>query len=298
MYAKKTYILVGCVCAVLVGLVIFAMPQPSLTWLQLTAAASAKLRAAFVRLSSLHTGKLPEPVSYEDVRTTNPEPSPLPVSVLPPTENPPMPVGPSPQKELQPAKKENRSLPAEINLAVPFTSQAPHANWNLPYQEACEEASLLMVARYKKGEPIRSPEDADAEIKKIIAFEEKLFGYYEDTTAEEVVRLAKELYGFMRSRAVYDFSVEQLKSELAAGNPVILPAAGRLLPNPNFRSPGPLYHMLVVRGYTKDGTFITNDPGTRKGKEFLYRPGDLLNAVHDWNGGDVVNGRKVMIILD
>src|SRR3989344_7954888 len=27
---------------------------------------------------------------------------------------------------------------AEVNLAVPFTSQAPTGNWDLPYQEACE----------------------------------------------------------------------------------------------------------------------------------------------------------------
>ena len=38
-------------------------------------------------------------------------------------------------------------LPEEINLPVPFTPQAPHANWELPYQEACEEAAVLMSIR-------------------------------------------------------------------------------------------------------------------------------------------------------
>ena len=47
------------------------------------------------------------------------------------------------------------------------------------------------------------------------------------------------------------------------GVPVLLPAAGRLLRNPYFSGQGPLYHMLVVKGYTRDGKIITDDPGTR-----------------------------------
>jgi len=155
-----------------------------------------------------------------------------------------------------------------------------------------------MVARYKRGEPIRSPDDADAEIRAIIEAEKEFFGYYEDTTAEETVRFAKSYYGFENSRVAYDITLDDIKRELSLGNPVILPAAGRVLPNPYFRSPGPLYHMLVVRGYTKDGLIITNDPGTKRGEQFLYDPEALLAAVHDWNGGDVLNGKKAMIILE
>ena len=61
---------------------------------------------------------------------------------------------------------------------------------------------------------------------------------------------------------------------------------------------GPLYHMLVVKGYTKDGTIITNDPGTRRGADFLYDPDALFNAVHDWNGGNVNEGAKVMVVVE
>lgn len=190
----------------------------------------------------------------------------------------------------------DESLPDSINLAVPFTSQAPHANWDLPYQEACEEASLLMVARYKKGEPIISPEDADQEIWKLIDFQNELFGDYKDTTAEQTAEIARKYYDFKNTEVVYDFTVEGIKRELAQGNPVIVPAAGRQLGNPYFRRPGPLYHMLVIRGYTKD-KFITNDPGTKRGRKFVYKYNDLFNAVHDWNGGEVGDGRKVMIVV-
>lgn len=191
---------------------------------------------------------------------------------------------------------EDETLPNSINLAVPFTSQAPHANWDLPYKETCEEASLLMVARYKKGELISSPEDADREILKLVEFQNNYFGDYKDTTAEQTAEIARKFYGFKNTEVIYDFSIEDIKKALAAGNPVIVPAAGRQLGNPYFRRPGPLYHMLVIRGYTAD-QFITNDPGTKRGEEFVYKYGDLLNAVHDWNGGEVDSGQKVMIVV-
>ena len=55
--------------------------------------------------------------------------------------------------------------------------------------------------------------------------------------------------------------------------------------------------MLVIKGYTKDGRFITNDPGTRRGANYLYDPNIVLNAIHYWNGGDVKNGKKAVIVV-
>jgi hypothetical protein len=194
-------------------------------------------------------------------------------------------------------KEDAQELPNEINLAVPFTPQAPHANWEMPYQEACEEASILMAAYYKLGKTIDSPEDADREILKLVEFQNDYFGYYEDTTAEETAELAREYYGFGDARIIHNPTVDDIKAELADGNPVIVPAAGRQLGNPNFRGEGPLYHMLVIRGYTED-KFITNDPGTRNGEEFVYDYDVLMNAMHDWNGGEVDTGQKVVIVLN
>lgn len=191
----------------------------------------------------------------------------------------------------------NRQLPAEFNLAVPFTVQAPHANWDLPYKETCEEASALMVHFFYEGKQFRNADHADAEILKIVDFQNDRYGDYRDTTADETAQLIRDAWGYDRVDVVTDPTIEDIKREVAAGRPVILPAAGRQLGNPYFTPPGPLYHMLVVRGWTKDGRLITNDPGTRRGEEYLYDPDVLLNAVHDWNEGDVDNGRKVMIVV-
>src|SRR3990167_11026790 len=161
------------------------------------------------------------------------------------------------EQEVLGAATQKKPVPAEINLKVPFTPQAPHANWNLPYGEACEEASVLMVHYFYKNKTF-TKESADAEIKKLVDFQTKKYGFYKDSTADETARFIKDYWKYKKVR-VLPATIDAIKQELAAGRPVIIPDAGRLLGNPNFRRPGPLYHMLVVKGYTKDGKFITND---------------------------------------
>src|SRR5688572_5442442 len=43
------------------------------------------------------------------------------------------------------------ALPKTLLLKVPFTPQAPTANWDELHNEACEEASSLMAAAYFNG---------------------------------------------------------------------------------------------------------------------------------------------------
>ncbi|MFA5961255.1 MAG: C39 family peptidase [Parcubacteria group bacterium] len=189
------------------------------------------------------------------------------------------------------------TLPAEVNLKIPFTSQAPNQNWSAPYQEFCEEASTLMVASYINNQPINGPADADKKMLAIMDFEMKKFGYYQDTTADETATILREYFNLPKVEVVSDPTIEQIKTALAEGKAVIMPEAGRQLGNPNFQTPGPLYHMLVIKGYRKNGDFITNDPGTRKGADYIYKASTIMNANHDWNGGNVDTGRKVMIIV-
>lgn len=187
-------------------------------------------------------------------------------------------------------------VPSEKLLAVPFTSQAPHANWDMPYQEACEEASVIMVAGYYAGKRgTYDPDEADARILELISFAGRN-GFDIDTTARETAELVERFYPDLEAEVVPMTGPDAVKRYVAEGIPVILPADGKALPNPNFRNGGPVYHMLVVRGYTED-RFITNDPGTRLGEKFLYTYEGLLDAVHDWNNGDVPCGESVMLII-
>lgn len=196
-------------------------------------------------------------------------------------------------------------LPSEKNLAVPFTSQAPNANWDADHEEFCEEASMLMVGRYYQGRSIANAADAEQGLQAIQQWELDHLGFFYDTTVAENAQVIEGLYG-LKVQLKINPTIDDIKRALADGHPVIVPAAGRELGNPNFTAPGPIYHNLVIRGYTQAGQFITNDPGTRKGEQYVYDQAVLMAAIHDWvpNGprttarnGDVAAGRRVVLIV-
>lgn len=189
------------------------------------------------------------------------------------------------------------AIPESVNLNVPFISQAPTGNWDLPFKEACEEVSLLMVDQFYQGTSFANTAESEKAVKKLTDFVEKDLELAVDTDAKETASVMEKYFGYKNVRVVYDITIEDIKKELAQGNPVIIPAAGRMLGNPYYRPPGPPYHMLVVKGYTKT-KFITNDPGTRHGKDFTYNFDTLYNAIHDWNNGNVDQGKKVMIVVE
>ncbi|MDA1060204.1 MAG: C39 family peptidase [bacterium] len=191
----------------------------------------------------------------------------------------------------------NSQFPDAHSLSVPFSSQAPFGNWNMPYQEACEEAAMIMV-EYFLGELELNKVTADVEILDIVDWENEN-GYAVDVSAQQVVDIMNSY--FSRKSRLYvgkDVTVDNIKKLIAAGYPVILPTAGQSLGNTNFTGNGPLYHMVVVVGYQK-GKFVTHDPGTSRGREYLYSEKVLLDAIHDWSGvkGDVYNGQKAMVIV-
>lgn len=191
-------------------------------------------------------------------------------------------------------------LPKEINLDVPFTSQAPEKNWEQPWQDACEEAAVLMLAAYYKDFGL-TPLFAKDEIIKMVTWEETK-GWGGSIEIEKIKELVDEFVikqlkiNNYKLKIITDPTVEEIKRYVANGTPVYVVADGKVLPNPHFTNGGPEYHALIIRGYTND-SFITNDPGTQFGKNFSYKYNDLMKSIRDWNGGDVKNGaRKILII--
>lgn len=206
-----------------------------------------------------------------------------------------------PAEKKEEPKEETTVLPPSIKITVPFTSQAPFANWDAYHEEACEEASLIMLKYFLDGRNL-TPDIAEKEIQAMIAFQIKNYGDYKDTDAQKSVALFNEFYGKpsgIKLKVVYDFSREDIKKYLAKGKPIVVPAAGRLLGNPNFTPPGPLYHNLILTGY-EGNTIITNDPGTRKGENYRYDINILYKAIHDFPGtkNDIESGRKAMIVAE
>ncbi len=188
-------------------------------------------------------------------------------------------------------------LPSEYNLNVPFVQQAPTANWDAVHEEMCEEAAALTVHYFWQGVSSPIAPQIETQFSTIMAYENTTFGDYKDTTAAQTAQFINAVWGYKRVEVVPMHSLEDAQQQVFAGRPVIIPSAGKLLENPNFKNGGPLYHNLVIRGWLQDGRIITNDPGTRKGNGYVYDADVLWNAIHDWNGGDVTNGAKVMIVV-
>ncbi len=189
----------------------------------------------------------------------------------------------------------------ELNLGVPFYSQAPQGDWGEPYQEACEEASLLLAYYYVSGlQP--TMEEFEADLLAMIEWEIEYFGDYEHTTIAQTAEMASEYLDWTDWEIVEDPSVEDLKGFLNAGYPVVAPFAGRYLGNPYFTGEGPVYHNLVIRGYDSQ-RFITNDVGTRHGESFVYSYDVLMSALHDWDDAAVMDdegilegGKRVLVL--
>lgn len=186
--------------------------------------------------------------------------------------------------------------PTSLMIQIPFAPQAPFANWDPLHQEACEEMSLIMVHHFLAGTPL-SLEEAETEVQAMVAWERER-SYADDVTVADLGVIASSLYGY-RARVLTDVSAETLRQELARGNPIIIPVAGRALKNPFFSGEGPFYHMLVVTGYTDDG-FITNDPGTKRGERYWYATDVLMNALHDWTGvkEEIATGPKNALVIE
>jgi uncharacterized protein YvpB len=202
-------------------------------------------------------------------------------------------------------------VPATALLDVPFTSQAPFANWDALHEDACEEASLMMVSHYIGKTTWATTAQADQEITNLVNYGASVLGHPKSITMYQLSGLARAYYGTnadavqananlsrLKNGVIMPVnSVDDIKREIASGRPVIVPTAGKLLNNPNFKNGGPVYHNLVIIGY--DGkNFITNDPGIRQGKHYLYPYDVLLNAIHDWNAVNILDGAKVMLVFD
>ncbi|MFA6973285.1 MAG: C39 family peptidase [Parcubacteria group bacterium] len=204
-----------------------------------------------------------------------------PTLIAPPTAERPAVVNPNRPE----SASETKAITKTIKLDVPFVLQAPFGNWSDPiFQNACEEASIVMAMGWLKGTKTISPDEAQKQILEIVDFENKTFGYNTDTDAADVARIFQQFFQWPNVATKENITIADIKSELQQGHLVILPVFGQALGNPNFTAPGPIAHMLPVIGYdpaTRE--FITNDPGTRRGANYRYTERVLFDAI--WNYG-------------
>ncbi len=182
---------------------------------------------------------------------------------------------------------------------VPFAVQAPGGLWENPrYQDGCEEVSLLMAFSWLGGKEI---ENSTLDLDTIsYAMEERLGTFY-DTSIEDTFLFA---YEYLEGENVFlkkDVTKDDIIKELMEGHIVALTVNGQKLHNPHFTSPGPLYHMIIIRGYDPETEeFIANDPGTQYGKGYRYQEDLLFFAMHNYKTGKkntIYPDEKSMIVF-
>lgn len=184
------------------------------------------------------------------------------------------------------------------NLTVPFTPQAPEGNWRQPWQDTCEETSIVMVNNFYQGNTTKKKDKdkAKKEILQILKIKENKWGKSLDESAAKVADIINNFLPW-EARVIENPTLDQMKAEIDANRPVILPAYGKALKNPYFRSGGPVYHMLVISGYDEEKQeFIVQEPGTRFGLDFRYSFATIMDAAHDFTTrAKVSTGKKVAI---
>ena len=240
----------------------------------------------------------PAPV-FAEQPTVQQQPNSIPTPVVQPAD-----TVPTPEPEAPPSPAQTIPSGVFVDYDVAFASQAPFGVWDDLHGETCEEAAMVMAV-YHFRDKLLTAHTMEQALLSMVKWEETN-GYSIDVTAQETVEILKAYFDYSATLHT-DVSVAAIKGELDQGNLIIIPAAGRELGNPYFTSPGPIYHMLVVRGYDEaKKEFITNDPGTRRGEAYRYSYQTLLSAIHDWDhslgaGGmtdaEMVQGRKVFISI-
>jgi hypothetical protein len=198
--------------------------------------------------------------------------------------------------------EEDVITPEYVLLDVPFFPQAPTAKWSDPrQQDGCEEASILMAHLWLTGKTM-TLQQAEQEIITVSEWEKSTYGEFVDRSITDTGKMFEEYYKHSNYEVKRNITKDDIREELAKGNLVIVPTNGQILNNPNYTAPGPLTHMLPIIGYDdKKGEFITNDPGTRNGRQYRFTYGNMMDSIYDYQTGSHEGYHKtepVMMVIE
>lgn len=193
-------------------------------------------------------------------------------------------------------------LPSKHLIKTAFIPQAPEHIWTEPWQDFCEEASLLTVYYYYQHLSPTSTEIKQA-LLDIGNFETEQ-GFTHDINTTQMSYMATT-YFYLTPTIITNPTLLQLKTYLAQSVPIIVPASGKILytENHNFSHGGPWYHNIVLLGFD-DSTqkFIVHDVGTRLGAYFKYSYDLLIQSIHDLpssgNPVEILSGPQKVLVLE
>jgi hypothetical protein len=206
-----------------------------------------------------------------------------------------------PTVDLVPTKILPSGLPDKHQISTFFVPQAPEKNWDQPWQDACEEASLLTVNYYYQN---LSPDlnTILTDYQRIFDFEATQ-GWTHDINLTQMASVSADLFD-LSPQILDNPTIDQIKEYLLKDIPVIITANGKTLysENKHFKNGGPWYHSLVILGFDDNKKqFIVHDVGTQFGAYFHYSYATLLESIHDFPTSnkkeEIDKGDKKVLVL-
>lgn len=182
-------------------------------------------------------------------------------------------------------------------LPVPYTLQGPLNNLNI-HEESCEEAAALMYHYFLEGQltfngsTVITPQLANDEMLKMKAWQVKNYGREPDLSIEKLGQFMQQYYGY-KYQTFKNVTKDDIKREISAGHPVMVPVMTHSLKNPNY-GPVSVYHILVIKGYNAQNV-IVNDAGIR-GESIQYS-WDIVFSAIDAQTPKMGQGREMVIVM-
>jgi hypothetical protein len=181
--------------------------------------------------------------------------------------------------------------PQSVMLNVPNASQVPTGQWNDPRQkDGCEETSIIMAMAWVRGGTSLPAEEVERDIINMSEYERTIFGFFEDTSAEDTARMLKDFYQYQNVTVKTGITSEDIKNELAANRVVLIPLNTRLTGMPMYYGAAPR-HTVIAVGYDDTADqIIIQDPLYRTGQKIWIPSVNLNKALSNYRSGVHLTG--------
>ncbi|HEX3095730.1 MAG TPA: C39 family peptidase [Patescibacteria group bacterium] len=176
-----------------------------------------------------------------------------------------------------------QSLPSNVLLQVPFSTQAPLGEWNdSRQQDGCEEVTIVMAWMWAQGINL-TPDQIRNDITGMSDYEQYFYGYYRDSSAEDTAKLMTNYFGYQNVTVRHDINLTDIKSALAANELVITPINPRIISTVNYNR-YTINHTVVVVGYDENNIII-HDPLHDWGSNLRIPQATFEKALADYPSG-------------
>ncbi len=188
-------------------------------------------------------------------------------------------------------------IPKEYDIQnMDFFSQAPYGNWNQPYQDACEEASLLIWYYYLKN-ITKTKAEYNTDLLAMVDLEMQMLWYFESTTIMEMKQIINRRDKTIHASIIEHPTIRDIEREISQNHIVVAPLYGKWLKNPHYALWWPEYHFLVIKWYNQTN-FITHDVWTLRWANREYTKSIIMENIHDRNRTDVRMWAARILILE